>query len=221
MDVLTLVSTKGGCGKTTLTAHLAVEAERAGAGPVAVIDADPQASLARWWNSRSAETPAFVQTTLAELPQRLEELKAAGCRLVIIDTPGAEVSHTRTIVEQSNLALIPSRPSPLDLGTLGTTVSIVEAVGKPLMFVLNAVTARTRISTQAVMALSQHGPVGAILHQRTDYAAAMTDGRVAAELDPASKSAEEIAELWANVSVSLRKQGSKTARNSARKEATA
>jgi chromosome partitioning protein len=220
MDVLTLVSTKGGCGKTTLTAHLAVEAERAGAGPVAVIDADPQASLARWWNSRSAETPAFVQTTLAELPQRLEELKAAGCRLVIIDTPGAEVSHTHTIVEQSDLALIPSRPSPLDLGTLGTTVSIVEAVGKPLMFVLNAVTARTRISTQAVMALSQHGPVGAILHQRTDYAAAMTDGRVAAELDPASKSAEEIAELWAKVSVSLRKQGSKAARNSARKEAT-
>ena len=115
MDVLTLVSTKGGCGKTTLTAHLAVEAERAGAGPVAVIDADPQASLARWWNSRAAETPAFIQTTLAELPQRLEELRAAGIRLVIIDTPGADVSHTRTIVRLTDLALIPSRPSPLDL----------------------------------------------------------------------------------------------------------
>ena len=50
----------------------------------------------------------------------------------------------------------------------------------------------TRISTQAVMALSQHGPVGAILHQRTDYASAMTDGRVAPELDPGGKSAEEL-----------------------------
>ena len=149
MEVLTLVSTKGGCGKTTLTAHLAVEAERAGAGPVAVIDADPQASLARWWNSRAAETPAFIQTTLAELPQRLEDLRAAGIQLVIIDTPGADVSHTRTIVRLADLALIPSRPSPLDLGTLGTTVGMVEAEGKPLMFVLNAVTARTRISTRS------------------------------------------------------------------------
>lgn len=221
MDVLTLVSTKGGCGKTTLTAHLSVEAERAGAGPVAVIDADPQASLARWWNSRAAETPAFIQTTLAELPQSLEDLRAAGIRLVIIDTPGADVSHTRTIVRLADLALIPSRPSPLDLGTLGTTVGMVEAEGKPLMFVLNAVTARTRISTQAVMALSQHGPVGAILHQRTDYAAAMTDGRVAAELDPGGRSAEEIGELWKQVSMSLRKQGNKQVKPSARKEAIA
>ena len=219
MDVLTLVSTKGGCGKTTLTAHLAVEAERAGAGPVAVIDADPQASLARWWNARAAETPAFVQTTLAELPKRLDELKAAGIRLVIIDTPGADVSHTRTIVRLADLALIPSRPSPLDLGTLGTTVGMVEAEGKPLMFVLNAVTARTRISTQAVMALSQHGPVGAILHQRTDYAAALTDGRVAGELDPTGKSAEEIGELWVHILTALRKEGRKDIRSSTSKEA--
>jgi chromosome partitioning protein len=82
---------------------------------------------------------------------------------------------------------------------------MIEAEKKPLMFVLNAVTPRTRISVQAVMALSQHGPVGAILHQRTDYAAAMTDGRVAAELDPASKSAEEIGELWTNVLAYVRK----------------
>lgn len=211
MWVTSLVSTKGGCGKTTLTAHLAVEAERAGAGPVAVIDADPQASLARWWNARESETPAFIQTTLAGLPQRLDGLRKAGVSLVLIDTPGADVSHTRSIIRLSDLALVPSRPSPLDLGTLGTTVEIIEAEKTPLMFVLNAVTARTRISTQAVMALSQHGPVGAILHQRTDFAASMMDGRVAFELDSTSKSAEEIAKLWAHVHTYLRKAGSKDA----------
>src|SRR5688572_23122082 len=126
MDVLTLVSTKGGCGKTTLTAHLAVEAERQGVGQVAVIDADPQASLARWWNAREAESPAFIQTTLAELPKRLKVLRDAGVALVIIDTPGADVSHTRTIIRLADLVLVPSRPSPLDLGTLGTTVGMIE-----------------------------------------------------------------------------------------------
>jgi cellulose biosynthesis protein BcsQ len=54
MRILTIASQKGGAGKTTLTAHVAVEAERAGAGPVAVVDTDPQGSLAAWWNTRQA-----------------------------------------------------------------------------------------------------------------------------------------------------------------------
>jgi chromosome partitioning protein len=217
VKVLCLCSTKGGGGKTTLCAHLAVQAERAGDGPVAVIDTDPQASLARWWNTRQAETPAFVQTTLAELAQQLEALRASGFKVVVIDTPGADVSHTRTVLRLSDLVLIPSRPSPLDLGTLEATVNMVQAESRPLMFVLNAVTARTRISAQAVMALSQSGAVAAILHQRTDYAAAMTDGRVAAELDAGSRSASEVAELWQAISAALRK----SKRMSAAREAAA
>jgi hypothetical protein len=67
--------------------------------------------------------------------------------------------------------------------------------------------------------------VGALLHQRTDYAAAMTDGRVAAELDPASKSAEEIGELWTNVLAYVRKgflqHFSTGGRKTAREEVTA
>ena len=49
----------------------------------------------------------------------------------------------------------------------------------------------------------------------------MTDGRVAPELDPGGKSAEELGELWRNVSASLRKQGNKAVKTSARKEAAA
>jgi chromosome partitioning protein len=217
MNVVVLASTKGGCGKTSLAAHLAVEAERQKHGPAAIIDADPQASLARWWNLRQAETPAFIQTTLQDLPAQLRALKEAGFQVVIIDTPGADVSHTRSILKQATLVLVPSRPSPLDLGTLNVTVEMVENEHKPLMFVLNAVTARTRISTQAVVALSQHGPVAGIIHQRTDYAAAMTDGRVAGELDSSGRSAEEIAELWQTIHGHLRKQG----RAEVREDATA
>jgi chromosome partitioning protein len=209
MNVIVLASTKGGAGKTTISAHLSCEAERCGHGPVAIIDADPQASLARWWNARQSDTPTFVQTTLKNLPGQIQALKVRGYRLVVIDTPGADVSHIRSILRTADLVLVPSRPSPLDLGTLNATVEMIEIEKKPLMFVLNAVTARTRISAQAVMALSEHGPVGAILHQRTDYAAAMTDGRVAGELDASSKSQEEIAKLWQQVIAYLRKHASK------------
>jgi chromosome partitioning protein len=199
-------STKGGGGKTTLAAHLAVEAVKQIDGPVAIIDTDPQASLAGWWNLREDEAPAFVQTTLKGLPAQLRALDDSGYRLVVIDTPGADVSFTRSILKHCHLAIVPSRPSPLDLGTLNKTVEMIEAEGKPLMFILNAVTPRTRISAQAMMALSQHGPVAGIVHQRTDYAASMTDGRVAGELDPLSKSAAEIAQLWKAISTYLRKR---------------
>ena len=205
MWTISMSSTKGGGGKSTLAAHLAVEALENNDGPVAIIDADPQASLAAWWNLRPAETPAFIKTTLKDLPAQLKALEEAAYNLVVIDTPGADVSFTRSILKHCDLALVPSRPSPLDLGTLNRTVEMIEAEGTPLMFILNAVTPRTRISAQAMMALSQHGPVAGIVHQRTDYAASMTDGRVARELDQSGKSAEEVAQLWKSVRTYLRK----------------
>ncbi|MBU6252976.1 MAG: ParA family protein, partial [Alphaproteobacteria bacterium] len=39
MRVIALASQKGGTGKTTLAGHLAVQAHRAGAGPVVLIEA--------------------------------------------------------------------------------------------------------------------------------------------------------------------------------------
>ena len=61
MEVLSIVSQKGGTGKTTLATHLAVEGERHG-HTVALIDLDPQASAARWGDHRESETPAVVAT---------------------------------------------------------------------------------------------------------------------------------------------------------------
>ena len=83
MLTIALAAQKGGVGKTTLAAHLAVQAERSGAGPVALIDADPQASLADWWNDREAETPVFVQTTLLRLRKDIERMREYGIELVL------------------------------------------------------------------------------------------------------------------------------------------
>src|SRR3954470_11057742 len=66
MYVIVLASQKGGVGKTTLAAHLAVIAEAAGDGPAVLIDTDPQGSLSAWWNVREANSPALAPTTIAE-----------------------------------------------------------------------------------------------------------------------------------------------------------
>ena len=67
MYVLVLASQKGGSGKTTLSGHLAVEADLAGMGPVALIDCDTQGSLSDWCNSRAAETPHFEMLSAEQM----------------------------------------------------------------------------------------------------------------------------------------------------------
>src|SRR5579862_4904544 len=49
MYVIAVASQKGGSGKTTIAAHLAVRADAVDHGPVVLIDTDPQGSLAAWW----------------------------------------------------------------------------------------------------------------------------------------------------------------------------
>src|SRR5688572_5307077 len=102
MRVLAMASQKGGSGKTTLSGHIAVQAQRAGAGPVVLIDIDPQGSLADWWNEREAEYPAFAQTTVARLAADLEMLRQQGFRLAVIDTPRSE-EHTSELQSQSKI----------------------------------------------------------------------------------------------------------------------
>jgi chromosome partitioning protein len=197
MHVVVLASQKGGSGKTTLSGHLAVEADKAGIGPVALIDTDPQGSLAQWWNAREAPTPHFAQAGVLELDEALGHLERAGMKLVVIDTPPAITASIARVVAHADLVLVPTRPSPHDLRAVGATVDIAEKHNKPLVFVVNGATARARITGEAAVALSQHGTVAPVtLHHRVDFAASMTDGRTVGEAAPKSQSSKEIRDLW-------------------------
>ena len=114
MRVLAMASQKGGSGKTTLSGHLAVQAQLAGAGPVVLIDIDPQGSLADWWNERSAEYPAFAQTTVSRLSADLEVLRQQGFKLAVIDTPPAITVAIQSVIQVAELVVVPTRPSPHD-----------------------------------------------------------------------------------------------------------
>jgi len=197
MHTIVIASQKGGSGKTTLSGHLAVEACRAGVGPVSLIDTDPQGSLAHWWNARAAEEPHFVKAGGFDLAETLAELERAGVRIAVIDTPPAITQSISQVVAHADLVIVPTRPSPHDLRAVGMTVDIVERHGKPLIFVVNAANARARITGESAVALSQHGTVApVILHHRVDFAASMVDGRTVGEIVPDSASAREIAGLW-------------------------
>lgn len=206
MKVIVVASQKGGAGKTTLAGHLGVAAHTAGAGPVVLLDTDPQGSLAAWWNERQAPDPLFAAADINGLQAQLSALEAQGVKLAIIDTPPALSDTISAVIGVADLVLIPTRPSPHDLRAVGGTVELVEASGKRPVFVINGAANRARITAEAAVALSQFGAVASVVvHQRTDFASSMTDGRVVQELDANSRSAGEVAELWKYVSVQLQK----------------
>lgn len=197
MRVIVFASQKGGSGKTTLSGHIAVEAERQGCGPVALIDTDPQGSLAKWWNVRKDPQPAFVQSVFSNLFHDLDRARNEGFRLVVIDTPPAVTRAISEVVGFADMVVLPTRPSPHDMRAVGATVDIVEARSKNMVFVVNSAAPRAKITQEAAVALSQHGTVApVVIHQRVDFAASMIDGRTVMEVDPQGASAKEISALW-------------------------
>jgi chromosome partitioning protein len=201
--VIVVTSQKGGTGKTTIAAHLAVEAGMAGQGPAVLIDTDPQGSLAEWWDARDGESarPDGVSTLarvkLDDLAAKLAELRRNGTMVAIIDTPPAHTTSIEQAIAMADLVLIPARPSPHDLRAIGATVNMTRSAGKPYFFVINGAAPRAHITAEAIAALSEHGRVApVILYQRTNYASSMIDGRTVMETAAPGRSAEEIAQLW-------------------------
>ena len=188
MYTIVAASQKGGSGKTTLSGHLAVEAARAGAGEIALIDTDPQGSPGRIGGTR-ARRPRRISSRRAcpIWKQALADLDRAGIKIAVIDTPPAITQSISRVVAHADLVLVPTRPSPHDLRAVGATVDIAERHGKPLIFVINAATARARITGESAVALSQHGTVAPVtIHHRVDFAASMIDGRTVGEVVPGS-----------------------------------
>src|SRR3990172_1007770 len=126
MRVVVFASQKGGSGKTTLSGHVAVQAAKSGAGPVALIDTDPQGSLAKWWNVRESEDPAFIQSVFTHLFQDLDRARNEGFRLVVVDTPPAVTRAISEVIGFADLVVLPTRPSPHDLRAVGATVDLVD-----------------------------------------------------------------------------------------------
>src|SRR5271168_1164258 len=118
--VIVVACQKGGAGKTTIAAHLAVQAVRAGHGPVVLVDTDPQGSLGEWRSERKDDAPALATANLADLAANPAELWSGKAAFAIIDTPPALTASIERVIAIADLVLIPARPSPHDLRAIGT-----------------------------------------------------------------------------------------------------
>jgi chromosome partitioning protein len=197
MKTILITSQKGGSGKTMLTAHLSVEAERSGDAPAWVIDTDRQATLTRWHERREPETPQRGDVRVERLAAGIATLSAQGAAYCFIDTAPTLSDQTATLIDLADIVLIPVRPSPSDLWSVTDTVQLVKETGKPFLFIITQAKQQAIITAQAIAALSEHGRVArSFIADRVTYAAAMTCGSTAPEIAPKGPAAEEISALW-------------------------
>jgi chromosome partitioning protein len=157
------------------------------------------AGLGAWWQAREADSPQLVEAGQGLRPA-LAAARQAGAKIVIVDTPPAASPQVAEAVTLADLVLIPVQPSPHDLRAVGSTVEMARKAGKAVVFVINRVKPRARLTGEAAIALSQHGTVApAMLGDRTVYAASAIDGRTPAEIEPAGPAASEATNLWAYI----------------------
>lgn len=201
MKTVSFVTQKGGAGKTTLAISLAVAAAEAGER-VIVLDLDPQGSLMGWGNDRTLDSPAVDQLTpdkLTRLPDVLKALDREGYTLAILDCPGTASTGINLAIQSSDLCLIPTRPTRLDIRATKATVQALMGLKRAFAFILNQTppTPRSSRAAEAAMGLSLMGVLAEpMMCLRADYQDAVAAGQGVTEYASQGKAAEEVRQLW-------------------------
>jgi chromosome partitioning protein len=203
--VIAVAQQKGGAGKTTLAANLAAAwAERA---RVAVLDIDPQHSLARWHGLRGARRPAVALAAVSgwRVAAELDRLRRAH-DVVLIDSPPQVATDARLAVRGADLVLVPMQPSPPDLWAAEGTLKLAADEQRRARIVLNRVPAagRLRAGVEAEIARQGFGVFAATLGNRTGFAQAFAAGLGITEALPRSTAAAELRALLAEIEGVLR-----------------
>jgi chromosome partitioning protein len=212
MHILMLAKEKGGAGASTLCRELGVLAAAEGQR-VVFIDLDPQASLSKWWNRRTAgaiepPNPALASPTPDQLFLTLERLRYGDAAdLVIIDVPPSVHSFLLSVMRAADFILVPSRPTSDDFDALPAVVEMIEQSGKRYAFAVTQAPAGRRIRSveEAIPILARQGRVAGVLRFRTAFPTAAAAGQTATEFEPDGKAAAEVRELWGFVSNELKK----------------
>lgn len=201
-QVLALIASKGGVGKSTLASALAVRAMKDG-GKVALIDWEPQGSLTLWWVLRGKpENPRLIRDI--DDPAAVVDRLRSQFDWIVIDGPPAGVDEIDRAIDASDFVLIPVRAAIFDVHAVKTAATLCQLADRPFAFVLNAEDPRRKtLSSSAVAHLSKEGPMLAEhVRDRAVYVSALNAGKSGPE-HPDKRQAEEaraeIDALWAAV----------------------
>ena len=200
MTILTIASSKGGPGKTTVAELIVGSLALEGVNVIA-LDADPTGGLSRW-ASRLYEGPAFIchheadEARLAHLIHRV----AQQADVVVVDTAGFGNRAATVAMTAADAVLIPMVPGEGDVTEAARTVELVAGVASaarrdiPARVVLNRVRSSTALSRHAAAEAGPLPKLEAGLSDLVGYGEMGFSGRM-----PAGKAGAEAAALIAEL----------------------
>lgn len=195
--VITIAQQKGGAGKTTVAAHIAVALSQKG-NRVAIVDIDPQGSLGYWHTIREEKLgegyTGLVFTSLSgwRVGSEVSRLRKQ-VDFIVIDSPPHTETEARTAIRAADVIIIPVQPSPTDLWATKATLDLAKAEKIPVKVVLNRVPANSRLAQTISAELTELAET--TLGNRVLFAASLLEGRTATEMEPNSPAAREIKSL--------------------------
>jgi chromosome partitioning protein len=138
--VVTICGFKGGSGKSTTALVLAVHWHLQGNGPTALVDADPQGSIATWRQGGEPINGLAVVADHSDAVGETIDRLARSYRPVVVDTAGFRNRTTIAALAAADVAIIPLKPSRLDLAVAAKTYGLIQELnrttereGKPLV----------------------------------------------------------------------------------------
>jgi len=128
--IVTVAQQKGGSGKTTLAAGLAIAARGRGLS-VALIDTDPQGSLGRWFMTRRERLGEgaieFTTSSAWGVSYECEKLRRQA-DLILIDTPPSLGLTTQAALHAADMIVLPCTPAKHAIFGLPDVVSVAATV---------------------------------------------------------------------------------------------
>lgn len=208
--VVAIAQQKGGTGKTTLLAHLALYWVRQGQR-VAILDIDPQRSISTWWALRQdrqgaqdrqgiragTELLSVEDVTGWRVPAAVDRLRSQA-DIILIDCPARAETDSRTAIRAADLVLVPVQPGPMDLWATEPTLAAAKAEGRPVLLVFNRVPSRTRLAEEILKTVHETWGMDiapSTIGNRVIFGSAMHHGRTAIEVEPSGSATREIAAL--------------------------
>jgi chromosome partitioning protein len=205
MRTIAFVSQKGGSGKSTIAASLAVAAHEMDE-KVCVIDMDTQGSLMNWARIRAADDIEVFASGAARLRALLASLERQGVTLALLDTPDAEGAASSAAMQAADLNIVPSRLSLFDLWASARTRTALEEIGANFVFLLNQCPAAQQPARiqDGVEALEEMGClISPPILTRVEYQEAARHGQGVTELNPLGAAAQEMRGLWRSIKARL------------------